>query len=99
MFSHFSHYWFDIIAAIVLACSILSAILPPYEVFAFAPRFQTAYRITLVFISTIGALNLRRLTMKLYPSYQQSFGNMPQDKGGKNALQDSPNSSPANPAP
>lgn len=70
-----SHHVFDIIAGVVLVCSILSTVLPPYEVFAFVPRFQVVYRILIVFINTIGALNLRGLMMKLYPSYKN---------GGKN---------------
>lgn len=65
-----SHHTYDILAGIVLVCSVLSALLPPFEVFAFAPRFQLVYRILLTFISTVGALNLRGLIMRLYPSYK-----------------------------
>ncbi len=71
----FSHHAFDILAGIVLVCSILSTLLPPYEVFAFSPRFQAAYRIFLVFITQVGALNLRSIVMKLYPSYQKGGTN------------------------
>ena len=75
-----SHHYFDIIAAVVLVCSIVGSVLPPYEVFAFAPRFQVVYRILVVFISTVGALNFRSLIMKLYPSYQQiKNGDKPSD--------------------
>ncbi len=69
-----SHHYFDIIAGIVLICSLVGSVLPPYEVFAFAPRFQVVYRILVVFISTIGALNFRNMMIKLYPSYQSKNG-------------------------
>ena len=83
-----SHYYFDIIAAVVLVCSIVGSVLPPYEIFAFAPRFQVIYRILVVFISTIGALNFRGLMIKMYPSYQKGVSD---DK--------TTNSTPAPPAP
>ena len=70
-----SHHVFDILAGIVLICSIVGSVLPPYEVFSFAPRFQVVYRIFVVFISTIGALNFRNLMIKLYPSYQKGVTN------------------------
>ena len=66
-----SHHYFDIIAGVVLVCSLIGSVLPPYEVFSFAPRFQVIYRILVVFISTIGALNFRSLMIKMYPSYQK----------------------------
>jgi len=69
-----SHHYFDIIAAVVLVCSVIGSVLPPYEVFAFAPRFQVVYRILVVFISTVGALNFRNMMIKLYPSYQSKNG-------------------------
>ncbi len=70
-----SHHYFDIIAGVVLVCSLIGSILPPYEVFSFAPRFQVVYRILVVFVGTVGALNLRSITMKLYPSYQKVVTN------------------------
>jgi hypothetical protein len=81
-YPHIQHI-LDIVAWVVLISSVLTSILPPYEVFSFAPRFQTVYRIVGTFIGTIGALNLRSLTMKLYPSY----------KGGNS---DSTTTSPSN---
>lgn len=68
----------------VLACSVLSSVLPPFEVFNFAPRFQAVYRIIGIFIGTIGAVNFRGLTMKLYSSYQQQGG---QNGGSTNVSQ------------
>jgi hypothetical protein len=70
-----SHHVFDILAGVVLTCSILSFVLPPYEVFSFSPRFQGVYRVLLVFVIQIGSLNLRSLTMKLYPSYKNGGTN------------------------
>ena len=74
-----SHHIFDVVAGVVLVCSLVGSVLPPYEVFAFAPRFQVVYRIIVVFISTIGALNLRNLLIKLYPSYQATKTGVPDD--------------------
>lgn len=68
------HQLYDYAAGTVLSCSVLSSLLPPYEVFAFSPTFQKIYRILLVFISTVGALNLRGMIMKAYPQYQQAQG-------------------------
>jgi len=65
-----SHHLFDIVAVVIIGCSALAAILPPYEIFAFAPRFQAFYRVLLVFITQIGALNLRSVMLKLYPQVQ-----------------------------
>lgn len=84
MGSLLSHHTFDVLAGVVITCSILSAMLPPYEVFAFSPRFQGVYRIMLVFVSTIGALNLRSLTMKLYPSYKNGGQNAQSSTSGSN---------------
>jgi len=66
-----THHLYDVIAGVVFICSILGTILPPFEVFNFAPRFQLAYRIFLAFVAQFGALNLRGTVMRLYPSYQR----------------------------
>ena len=60
------HHVFDIVGTIVIASSLVSAALPPYETFDFAPRFQLAYRIVLVLLDRVGSLNLRSLMLKLY---------------------------------
>ena len=90
---HIPHQLFDIVAGIVLACSLIGSVLPPYEVFSFSPRFQTAYRILVIFISTIGALNFRNLLIKMYPSYQIKNG----DQNASKTATDNPTPPPAAP--
>lgn len=87
------HHLFDIVAGVVLVCSLVGSILPPFEVFSFSPRFQNIYRILVIFVSTIGALNFRNLLIKMYPSYQQKNG----DTNVPNAKMEKPPASPATP--
>lgn len=81
------HTYVDDIAWIVAISSALSSAMPPYEVFNFAPRFQKVYRVIGILVGTVGALNFRGITMKLYPSY-----NVAQQNGGKDATQLPPKS-------
>ena len=57
-------HWVDIIARVVLICSLLTSALPPWESFAAYPGFQKWYKFLLIFVYRFGALNIKSM---LYP--------------------------------
>jgi hypothetical protein len=49
----------DYFSSFVTICSVLYALLPPWEQFTMYPRFQSAYRFAMIFLVRFGSLNLR----------------------------------------
>ena len=79
--------WLSRWADFTLFCSILSATIPPVEIWNGYPRFQKSYALFVNLVSHYGALNLRgsivRKALKNYQSPDPSSSQKPVDDSGK----------------